>query len=66
MLASIGLSQALPVTSYVILGKTLHSVCLISPACNVGVTIVSTYLPHRGVVRIHVVTFGALNRKEEV
>lgn len=36
-------------------------VCLISPTCKVGVTIVSTYLPHRGVVRIHVVTSGALN-----
>ena len=46
--------------------RPLILVCLISPACNVGVTIVSTYLPHRGVVRIHVVTFGALNLKEEV
>lgn len=41
-------------------------VCLISPTCKVGVTVVSTYLPHRGVVRIHVVAFGALNFSEEV
>lgn len=41
-------------------------VCLISPACKVGLTILSTYLPHRGVVRIHVVTFGALNLLEEL
>jgi len=32
----------------------------------VGLTILSTYLPHRGVVRIHVVTFGALNLLEEL
>jgi len=41
-------------------------VCLISPTCKVGLTILSTYLPHRGVVRIHVVTFGALNLLEEL
>ena len=41
-------------------------VCLISLTCKVGVTIVPAYLPHRGVVRIHVVTYGALNLSEEV
>ena len=41
-------------------------VCLISPTCKVGIPILSTYLPHRGVVRIHVVTFGALNLLEGV
>lgn len=41
-------------------------VCLISPTCKVGITILATYLPHRGVVRIHVVTFGALNLLKEV
>lgn len=29
-------------------------VCLISPTCHVGMTILSTYLPHRGVVGIPV------------
>lgn len=41
-------------------------VCLISPTCKVGITLLSTYLPHRGVVRIHGVTFGALNLLEEL
>lgn len=41
-------------------------VCLISPTCKVGITILSTYLPRRGVVRIHGVTFGASNLLEEV
>lgn len=41
-------------------------VCLISPTCKVGITVLSTYLPRRGVVRIHGVTFGASNLLEEV
>lgn len=41
-------------------------VCLISPTCKVGMTLLSTYLPHRGVVRIHGVTFGAWNLLEEL
>lgn len=32
----------------------LTIVCLISPTCHVGMTILSTYLPHRGVVGIPV------------
>lgn len=41
-------------------------VCLISPTCQVGITVLSTYLPHRGVVRIHMVAFGALTLLGEV
>lgn len=41
-------------------------VCLIPPTCKVGITILSTYLPRRGVVRIHGLPFGALNLLEEV
>lgn len=42
-------------------------VCLISPTCKVGMTILSTYLPHRGVVGIHVVKlYGALSLLEVV
>lgn len=41
-------------------------VCLIAPTSKVGITTLAAFLPHRGVVRIQVVTFGALNLLEEV
>lgn len=47
----------------VISGKSLNSVCLISPTCKVG--LFPTYLPRRALVRIHVVTLGALNLLKE-